>query len=66
MQEVFFTILVAWLVYKIFSSVNASNRSGESRMPKKGETKVEYIPPKTDKKPGTSKGGEYVDYEELE
>lgn len=68
MQDFFFTVLVIWLLFRIFGSntarhvftVNVNKPKEESK--KEGEMKVNYIPPK-DK--GGKDEGEYTDYEEV-
>ncbi len=69
MRDLFYTILVIWVVWQIVRSVSAySNRqkqnNGSSNQPKKqGETSVDYIPEQKNKIPDSE--GEYVDYEEI-
>ena len=67
MRDVFYTLLVVWVIWRIMSSVNAvrSRQSGSSQTTAKkpGETTVDYIPPK--KKSMGDDEGEYVDYEEI-
>ncbi len=61
MRDIIFTLIAAWVVYKIIESINAARRTPKT--PKEGETKINYTPPT--KKPGNNKEGEYVDYEEI-
>ena len=71
MQEIFFTILVIWVLFKILSSSTTRhiftvniNKPREEKRKQEGETKIEYIP--GDKKPPRTPGkGEYVDFEEI-
>lgn len=73
MRDVFYTILVVWILWRIFSSISgykaqqknnstASSTSQNNR--KQGDTSVDYIPPV--KKKISDDEGEYVDYEELQ
>jgi hypothetical protein len=67
MRDVFYTILVVWIIWKIMNSVNviraktSENRSQNNR--RQGETTVDYVPPKNKSKYDGE--GEYVDYEEI-
>jgi hypothetical protein len=66
MRDVFYTILVVWLVWQIMRSVSAYNKqkqTNNSSAKKQGETSVDYIPPQKSKFPDGE--GEYVDYEEI-
>jgi hypothetical protein len=70
MKDVFYTLLVVWIIWKIINSVNTirakqnvSDHQGP-RPRKPGETTVDYIPPKNKSKYDDK--GEYVDYEEIE
>lgn len=65
MKDVFYTILVAWIVWRIYVSFSRSKSATQntSSSKKEGETSVDYIP--ETKKPKDFKGGEYVDYEEV-
>ncbi len=68
MKDVFYTILVIWVIWRILSSLNTI-RSKNAPAPQKesrkeGETTVDYIPPK--KRSIKDDEGEYVDYEEIE
>ncbi len=67
MKDVFYTLLVAWILWRIFSSVN-SHRAKQANQQqtaskKEGETTVNFVPPK--KKNVGDVEGEYVDYEEI-
>ena len=67
MRDVFYTLLVVWIVWRILNSVNsvrakASNHQ-QTASKKEGETTVNYVPPK--KKSMGDDEGEYVDYEEI-
>jgi hypothetical protein len=72
MRDVFYTLLVVWIIWRIVSSVNAA-RARQSAAPdqasrhrKPGETTVDYIPPKNKRKNNDDEDeGEYVDYEEI-
>jgi hypothetical protein len=68
MRDVFYTLLVVWIIWRILNSVNViraktsvPNRPSSSR--KEGETTVDFVPPK--KKSVADSEGEYVDYEEM-
>jgi hypothetical protein len=74
MKDIFYTILVVWIVWRIFSSINAykarqtaSAGEEQKRYRKPGETTVDYVPPskKQKKKDDNDDEGEYVDYEEI-
>lgn len=70
MRDVFYTLLVVWIIWRIMNGVNTVKTKIYSNPPrpqqplrKTGETTVDYVPPK-----GKSKyegEGEYVDYEEV-
>jgi hypothetical protein len=69
MKDVFYTILVVWIIWRIISSVNsrrakhaAAGRNDHSQR-RPGETTVDYVPPKSKSKHDDE--GEYVDYEEI-
>ena len=71
MRDVFYTLLVVWIIWRImnaFSSVKtnrtSNNASGNpSNSSKEGKTSVDYSPPK--KKSFGDNEGEYVDFEEV-
>ncbi len=71
MRDVFYTLLVVWIVWRILNSINAygtqrNNYSKKFTSDKKtsdGETVIEYVPPV--KKKISDDEGEYVDYEEI-
>jgi hypothetical protein len=67
MKDVFYTILVVWIVWRILNSVNSyrakSSNPQQTTSKKEGETTVNYVPPK--KKSVGDDEGEYVDYEEI-
>lgn len=67
MQEIFFTLLVIWLLFRIFGNntvrhVFTMNMNKPKEEKSGREIKVDYIPPKN--KLNTEEG-EYVDYEDL-
>jgi hypothetical protein len=79
MQEVFFTVLAIWVIWKLFSAFSGSSSAGQQRASNHfyqtnhnhyQETKPEgevVIEDKTSKS-GTKRKpeeGEYVDYEEI-
>ena len=67
MKDIFYTLLVAWILWRIFSSVNAHRAKRTSQQQttskKEGETTVNFVPPK--KKNVGNDEGEYVDYEDV-
>ena len=69
MKDVFYTILLVWLIFRImngFSSFRyhtSGKKLENSKYNKKGETTVDFVPPK--KKAPSDDEGEYVDYEEI-
>ena len=72
MQEIFFTILVIWLLFKIFGGRarvqtftfnQTQNHDHYNDVKKDGKVEVTHIPGKKDKKQNDQ--GEYVDYEEV-
>jgi hypothetical protein len=69
MKDIFYTILVVWILWRIISSVNSmrarqSTGGRESHTHRRpGETTVDYVPPKH--KNNKDDEGEYVDYEEI-
>jgi hypothetical protein len=69
MRDVFYTILVVWIIWRIINSVNtirskqAASAKKDTYSKKQGETTVEYVPPKN--KSRFDGEGEYVDYEEI-
>ena len=70
MKDVFYGLLIAWVIYRLFfSSSNARTMQGPSQTqqnepPKKpGSVSVDYVPPKN--KSVKDDEGEYVDYEEV-
>lgn len=71
MRDIFFTILVIWVLWKIFSSrtvvqtftFNTQNNHPPKDERKEGEVRIDHVP-KQDKK-RKDEDGEYVDYEEI-
>lgn len=67
MKDIFYTLLVAWILWRIFSSVNSHRAKKVSQQQttskKEGETTVNFVPPK--RKNPSDDEGEYVDYEEI-
>jgi hypothetical protein len=64
MRDVFYTILIAWVLWRILASVNNARSkasAGGSRKP--GETTIDHAPQQKKKMPDVE--GEYVDYEEV-
>ena len=67
MRDVFYTLLVVWIIWRIMNGVNVirtkSSASSQPSSRKEGETTVNFVPPK--KKTVADSEGEYVDYEEI-
>ena len=76
MRDVFYTILIVWIIWKIIGAYNAYTTSKKNfnnngaryqrnnNKEKEGETFVKYQPP-THKKISDDEG-EYVDFEDVE
>ena len=65
MADVFYTILIVWVLWKIFgkSSVKTySSNHQQASKKKEGETTVSYDKKKNNKQ---NDDGEYIDYEEI-
>ena len=72
MQELFFTILIIWILFRVLNS-SSSPRSGvfftqnnfhqKERSAEQGKTDVTYVPKEEKKK--SDDIGEYVDFEEM-
>jgi hypothetical protein len=72
MQEIFFTILVVWILFRIFGRAKVAhtytftqNNYNKPEEKKKEDVKVDYIPPAGGQKKKDGDDGEYVDYEEV-
>ncbi len=72
MRDVFYTLLVVWIIWRVLNAFSSGKTKQQSPTPnnstsgnykKEGETRVEYVPPKS--KPINDDAGEYVDYEEV-
>ena len=71
MKDIFYTILVVWIVWRVLNSISAygskeggdTNKSSQNKKRAEGKTSVDYIPPV--KKNINDDEGEYVDYEEI-
>jgi uncharacterized protein DUF4834 len=75
MRDVIWTIIVIWVVYRIYEAIKSSkvyiyqkhehNHNYNTR--KEGEVKINTASQQhhTERKPNSDKGGEYVDYEEV-
>ena len=73
MQEIFFTILVIWILFRIFNGTSLSSKrtvnftqnnfNQQQQTPKEGETKITHIPNQNNKK--QNEDGDYVDFEDL-
>lgn len=71
MQEIFFTILVIWVLFRIFGRTSVAhnytftqNNYHKNEEKKREEVRIEHIEGK-DKKKKNDDDGEYVDYEEV-
>ncbi len=73
MRDVFYTILVVWIVWRIinaFSSSktkaqNTTSNSAQYPNKKEGETTVDFMPQTSNATKLKDDAGEYVDYEEI-
>lgn len=71
MQEIFFTILVIWVLFRIFGRASAvtnytfNQNNYRPKEEKKPDVKIEYIPGKEKNKKKDGDEGEYTDYEEI-
>ncbi len=69
MRDVFFTIMVVWLVYKIYNSLKSAKtvvfQKHEHHHYKNEEGKVSVQQNGPAKNKTTANEGEYVDYEEI-
>ena len=71
MRDVFYTILVVWIVWRVLDSIssygakrkNNVNNSPPKNKRSEGDTSVDYVPPS--KKIINDDEGEYVDYEDI-
>lgn len=71
MRDVFYTILVIWILWRVLNSINnyrashgnSVNNPPQNNKRKVGETSVDYIPPIKNKI--NDDEGEYVDYEDV-
>jgi hypothetical protein len=65
--DIFYTILIAWVLWRIFgSSVKSPVQFRQDQQPparKEGEVTITSVP-KSDQQ-NANEGGEYVDYEEM-
>jgi hypothetical protein len=67
MKDVFYTLLVVWVIWRIIEGLNTMKSKGANQTPsgrRMGETTISYMPPDTNKKKFPEEG-EYVDYEEV-
>ncbi len=68
MRDVFYTLMVVWIIWKIVSGLNRiqtpRGRSQDYSSTKTGETKISYSPPGSQRKKNPD-DGEYVDFEEI-
>lgn len=70
MKDVFYTLLVVWIIWRIMNSVNtirlrqSTTDHNYQNTKKQGETTIDYVPPKNKNKRDDDEG-EYVDYEEI-
>ena len=70
MRDTFFTIMVVWLVWKIYNSFRSHSYSGNTQhnfdtgRNKQEEIHIEDLSKKNSKKKNKN-DGEYIDYEEI-
>lgn len=68
MKDVFYTLLVIWVVWRIIDGLNAARTRSRNQQAssngREGETTISYTPPERTKKKSPD-DGEYVDYEEV-
>jgi hypothetical protein len=74
MRDVIWTIIVIWVVYRIYEAIKSSKvyiyqkheHTHNYNARKEGEVKIDATSQQhTERKPNSDKGGEYVDYEEV-
>lgn len=72
MQEIFFTILIIWILFRVLNgsgsrTVYYTQNNYHPREEKKdeGATRITHIPQGKPKKENDQGGGEYVDFEEI-
>jgi hypothetical protein len=76
MRDVIWTIIVVWVIYRIYEAIKSSRvyiyqrheHNHTYNTPKEGEVKIDAkqeASHHTDRKPNSDKGGEYVDFEEV-
>ena len=74
MRDVIWTIIVVWVVYRIYEAIKSSrvyiynkHEHNYNTTQREGEVKIDakMQQPHTDRKPNSDKGGEYVDFEEI-
>ena len=71
MRDVFYTILVVWIIWRVLNSIknygatrtDNVNNFAQNNTHKEGETSIKYVPPVKNKI--SDDEGEYVDYEEV-
>ena len=71
MRDVFYTILIIWILWRIINSISRYrtkqgghvNNSSPDNKRREGDTSVDYAPPV--KKRISDDEGEYVDYEDI-
>jgi len=68
MRDVFYTLLVIWILWRIIDAVNSTKSRSRNQQAQNdgrvGETTISYTPPERQKKKSPD-DGEYVDYEEV-
>lgn len=73
MRDVIWTIIVIWVVYRIYNAIKSSRvyiyqkHEHNYNIPKEGEIKIDSKTEEhhADRKPNSDKGGEYVEFEEV-
>jgi hypothetical protein len=68
MRDVFYTLLVIWIIWRIIDAINTSRSRSANKQSqfngRDGDTTISYTPPETQKRKFPDEG-EYVDYEEI-
>jgi hypothetical protein len=64
MRDIFYTVVVLWLVYRIWQAFSVGSKAS-NRTHRKQEGDVTIHNMNDNKSSGKSEGGEYVDYEEV-
>ncbi|MBA3705770.1 MAG: DUF4834 family protein [Bacteroidetes bacterium] len=66
MKDLFYTILIVWIIWRIFNGISTykfKQTSNSASRSDHGKTTIDHMPPS--KKKISDDEGEYVDYEEI-